>query len=93
MKCQGPCGFPTIDSLLRSGVERMAITMSAMFLNSSARERSSVMWSRPEARYFPDGVPGGTAVLWERWTRCAMGLRPTLSSLGQGNDVVVRSHI
>jgi hypothetical protein len=35
-------------------------------------------------KYFPDEIPQDTKVLWERWTRCAMGLRSSPYQACQG---------
>jgi hypothetical protein len=79
--------LPTIDSLLRSvepGTWMADNDVGEMLLNFILHESIQALCGVDLTHYFPDGVPSGTTVLWERWTRCAMGLRPSPSQDCQG---------
>jgi hypothetical protein len=55
-----------------------------MFLNFVSHESVQALCGVDLTKYFPDKVPEGTLVLWERWTRCAMGLSPSPCQACQG---------
>jgi hypothetical protein len=55
-----------------------------MFLNFILHESVQALCGVDLTLYFPEGVPEGTSVLWEKWTRCAMGLRPSPYQACQG---------
>lgn len=79
--------LPTVDSLLRSvepGTWMSDNDVGEMFLNFILHESVQALCGVDLTLYFPDGVPEGTSVLWERWTRCAMGLRPSPYQACQG---------
>jgi hypothetical protein len=79
--------LPTIDSLLRSvepGTWMADNDVGEMFLNFILHESVQALCGVDLTLYFPDGVPDGTSVLWERWTRCDMGLRPSPYQVCQG---------
>jgi hypothetical protein len=71
--------FPllTVDSLLRCvepGTWMADNDVREMFLNFVLHGRVQALCGVDLTKYFPDGIPEGTRVLWERWTQCAMGL-------------------
>jgi hypothetical protein len=79
--------LPTVDSLLRSvepGTWMADNDVGEMFLNFVLHESIQALCGVDLTKYFPEGVPEGTKVLWERWTRCAMGLRPSPYQACQG---------
>jgi hypothetical protein len=55
-----------------------------MFLNFILHESVQALCEVDLTKYFPKEAPEGTAVLWERWTRCAMGLQPSPYHACQG---------
>ena len=55
-----------------------------MFLNFILQESVQALCGVDLTLYFPDGVLEETSVLWERWTRCAMGLRRSPYQACQG---------
>jgi hypothetical protein len=55
-----------------------------MFLNFILHESVQALSGVNLTKYFPDGVLKKTSVLWERWTRLAMGLRPSPYQACQG---------
>jgi hypothetical protein len=55
-----------------------------MFLNFVSQDSIQALCGVDLTKYFPDGTPPGMKVLWERWTRCAMGLRPSPHQACQG---------
>jgi hypothetical protein len=71
--------LPTIDSLLRSMEPGTWMAdndvLGEMFLNFVLHEGVQALCGVDLTKHFPEGIPEGTKVLWERWTRCAMGLR------------------
>jgi hypothetical protein len=72
--------LPTVDSLLRSvepGTWMADNDVGEMFLNFILHESVQSLCGVDLTKYFPEGIPAGTKVLWERWTRCAMGLPPS----------------
>jgi hypothetical protein len=79
--------LPTIDSLLRSvepGTWMADNDVGEMFLNFVLHESIQALCGVDLTKYFPEGIPDGTKVLWERWTRCAMGLRSSPYQACQG---------
>jgi hypothetical protein len=69
--------LPTIDSLLRNveaGTWMADNDVGEMFLNFILHESVRTFCGVDLSKYFSEGVPTGTKVLWERWTPCAMGL-------------------
>jgi hypothetical protein len=79
--------LPTVESLLRSvepGTWMADNDVGEMFLNFVLHESVQALCGVDLTKYFPDGIPPGTKVLWERWTRCAMGLRPSPYQACQG---------
>jgi hypothetical protein len=79
--------LPTIDSLLRSaepGTWMADNDVGEMFLNLVLHESIQALCGVDLTKYFPEGIPEGTKVLWERWTRCAMGLRSSPYQVCQG---------
>jgi hypothetical protein len=79
--------LPTVESLLRSvepGTWMADNDVGEMFLNFVLHESVQALCGVDLTKYFPDGVPEGTRVLWERWTRCAMGLRSSPYQACQG---------
>jgi hypothetical protein len=79
--------LPTVDSLLRSvepGTWTADNDVGEMFLNFILHESVQSLCGVDLTKYFPDGIPQNTKVLWERWTRRAMGLRPSPYQACQG---------
>jgi hypothetical protein len=79
--------LPTIDSLLRSvepGTWMADNHVGEMFLNFVLHKSIQALCGVDLTKYFPEGIPEGTKVLWERWTRCAMGLRSSPYQVCQG---------
>jgi hypothetical protein len=79
--------LPTFDSLLRSveaGTWMADNDVGEMFLNFILHESIQALCGVDLTKYFPEGIPAGTKVLWERWTRCAMGLRTSPYQACQG---------
>jgi hypothetical protein len=79
--------LPAVDSLLRTveaGAWMADNDVGEMFLNFVLHESMQAMCGVDLTKYFPDGVPEGTRALWERWTRCAMGLGPSPCQTCQG---------
>jgi hypothetical protein len=79
--------LPTVDNLLRSvepGTWMADNDVGEMFLNFVLHESVQALCGVDLTKYFPEGVPDGTQVLWERWTRCAMGLRSSPYQACQG---------
>jgi hypothetical protein len=72
--------LPAVESLLRSvepGTWMGDNDVGEMFLNFASHESVQALCGVDLTKYFPDKVPEVTLVLWERWTRCAMGLSPS----------------
>jgi hypothetical protein len=79
--------LPTIDSLLRSvepGTWMADNDVGEMFLNFVLHKSIQELCGVDLTKYFPEGTPADTKVLWERWTRCAMGLRSSPCQACQG---------
>jgi hypothetical protein len=79
--------LPTVDNLLRSvepGTWMADNDVGEMFLNFVLHESVQAICGVDLTKYFPEGVPEGTQVLWERWTRCTMGLRSSPYQACQG---------
>jgi hypothetical protein len=79
--------LPTVDSLLcsvESGTWMADNDVGEMFLNFILHESVQSLCGVDLTKYFPEGIPSGTKVLWECWTRCAMGLRPSPYQACQG---------
>lgn len=79
--------LPTIESLLRSvepGTWMADNDVGEMFLNFVLHESVQALCGVDLSKYFPEEIPSGTKVLWERWTRCAMGLRSSPYQACQG---------
>jgi hypothetical protein len=79
--------LPTLESLLWSvepGTWMADNGVREMFLNFILHESVQSLCGVDLTRYFPEGIPEGTKVLWERWTRCAMGIRPSPYQACQG---------
>jgi hypothetical protein len=85
--------LPTVDSLLRSVVPGTYMSdndVGEMFLNfvlhRSIQERCGVDLTKffPEEVESEDNIQRDRKVRWERWTRCAMGLRTSPYQAVQG---------
>jgi hypothetical protein len=85
--------LPTVDSMLRSVVPGTYMSdndVGEMFLNfvlhSSIQERCGVDLTKffPEEVDSEDNIQRERKVRWERWTRCAMGLRTSPYQAVQG---------
>jgi hypothetical protein len=79
--------LPTVDSFLRCvepGTWMADNDVGEMFLNFVLHQSVQALCGTDLTKYFPDGIPEETQVLWERWTRCAMGLRPSPYQAWQG---------
>jgi hypothetical protein len=55
-----------------------------MFLNFILHDSAQALCGVDLTKRFPEGIPAGTNVLWERWTRCAMDLCPLPCQACQG---------
>ena len=70
--------FPTIESMLRAvepGTYMSDNDVGEMFLNFMLHEEVRELCGVDFTLYFPKEVNEERRVLWERWSRCAMGLR------------------
>lgn len=70
--------LPTVESMLRAvepGTYMADNDVGEMFLNFMLHEEVRKLAGVDFTLYFPDEVSTDAGRLWERWARCAMGLR------------------
>eukprot|EP00978_Attheya_sp_CCMP212_P016480 scaffold43205_cov34-Attheya_sp.AAC.2 len=80
--------LPTVESLLRAtniGSWMGDIDIGECFLNFCLHEAQQSFCGIDVTHFFPEEVDAENGrVLWERWTRCLMGLRPSPYNATQG---------
>ena len=72
--------LPTIESMLRS-VDHQTwlgdLDVGEQFLNFPLCDEAQLYCGVDLTPYFPDELKEGQTKLWERWTRCLMGAKPS----------------
>lgn len=76
-----PLFLATLEILLRTvepGTDMADNDVGEMFLNSMLHEDMRKLCGVDFTLYYPkESAASGLRVIWERWQRCAIGLRPS----------------
>jgi len=79
--------LPTVETHLRSVEPDYWVAdrdLGEMFLNFILHEHLRRYCGVDFTKYFPEEIPKGQRKLWERWTRCCMGILPSPYNATQG---------
>ena len=73
-------GLPTVETMLRSVEHRTwlgDIDVGEQFLNFPLDPKAQLYCGVDLTPYFPEEIKSGKSKVWERWTRCLMGAKPS----------------